>query len=101
MGNDRMKAVSVSASKDKSGKMHISLTNIDNKNSQEVEIGLTGFKAKQVSGRILTSLKVQDHNTFDNPAKVAPKSFNNASLSGGNLKLSMTPNSVIVLELTE
>lgn len=101
LGNNRIKAVSVSASKDKSGKMHISLTNIDNKNKQEVEIGLNGFKATQVTGRILTSLKVQDHNTFDNPANVAPKSFNNATLSGGNLRVSMPANSVIVLELTE
>lgn len=101
MGVDRIQAVSVSASKDPSGKMHISLTNIDNKNSQEVIIGLTGFKATQVKGRILTSSKVQDHNTFDNPTKVAPKTFKNASLSRGNLKVNMPPNSVIVLELVE
>jgi alpha-N-arabinofuranosidase len=101
MDNDHIKAVSVSASKDKSGKMHISLTNIDNKNSQEIEISLTGFKAKQFTGRILTSPKVQDHNTFDNPTKVVPKNFNDATLSKGNLKVNMPPNSVIVLELTE
>lgn len=101
LGNDRIKAVSVSASKDKSGKVHISLTNIDNKNSQEVEISLTGFKAKRVNGRILTSSKVQDHNTFENPENVVPKSINNATLTGGNLKVSMPANSVVVLELTE
>jgi alpha-N-arabinofuranosidase len=99
MGDNRIQAVSVSASKDQSGMMHISLTNIDNKNSQEVEIDLKGFKAKQVKGRILTSLKVQDHNTFDNPTNVVPKTFNDASISEGNLKVNMPPNSVIVLEL--
>ena len=101
IGDKHIKAVSVSASKDKSGKIHISLTNIDNKKSQEVEIGLNGFKATQSTGRILTSSKVQDHNTFDNPAKVTPRSFNNAILSKDNLKVSMPPNSVVVLELTE
>ena len=60
---------------------------------------MKGMNAKQVSGRILTSLKVQDHNTFDNPTNVAPKTFNDASMSKGTLKLSMPPNSVIVLEL--
>ncbi len=99
MGNNRIQAVSVSASKDQSGMMHISLTNIDNKNNQEVEIDLKGFKAKQLKGRILTSSKVQDHNTFDNPANVVPKTFNGASISEGNLKVNMPPNSVIVLEL--
>jgi len=99
MGDDHIQAVSASASKDQSGKIHISLTNSDNRNSQEVEISVNGFKAKQVTGRILTSAKVQDHNTFDNPARVAPETFNDASLSEGNIKVNMPPNSVIVLEL--
>lgn len=101
MGNDRIQAVSVSASKDKSGKMHISLTNIDNKNSQEIEIALNGFKTKHLTGRILTSSNVHDHNTFENPTKVTPKSFNKASLVKGSLKVEMPPCSVVVLELIE
>jgi alpha-L-arabinofuranosidase len=99
VGNNRIQAVSASASKDKSGKIHISLTNIDNIKGQEVEIELKGNKAKQVTGKILTSSKVQDHNTFDNPTNVVPKTFNDVSISKGNLKVSMPPNSVIVLEL--
>jgi alpha-N-arabinofuranosidase len=101
LGDKKLQAVSVSASIDESGKMHISLTNIDNKNDQEVELGLKGFNTKNVTGRILTSSKVQDHNTFDNPTKVVPKSFNKATLSGDNLVVNMPPNSVIVLELDE
>ena len=99
MGSDRIPAVSVSASKDQSGKVHISLTNIDNKNNQAVEIDLKGFNAKQATGRILTSSKVQDHNTFDNPANVEPKTFSDFSVSGSNIKVNMPPISVIVLEL--
>jgi alpha-N-arabinofuranosidase len=99
MGDNRIPAVSASASKDESGKLHISLTNIDNIKRQEVEIDLKGFKAKQVTGRILTSSKVQDHNTFDNSTNVGPKTFKDASISGSNLKVNMPPNSVIVLEL--
>jgi len=99
MGSNRIQAVSVSASKDQSGKLHISLTNIDNVKSQVAEIDIKGFKAKQVTGRILTSSKIQDHNTFDNPTNVVPKAFNDASLSEGKLKVNIPPNSVIVLEL--
>jgi alpha-N-arabinofuranosidase len=99
MGDNRIPAVSASASKDQSGKLHISLTNIDNTKGQEVEIDLKGFKAKHVTGRILTSSKVQDHNTFDNLTNVVPKTFKNASISEGILKINMPPNSVIVLEL--
>jgi alpha-N-arabinofuranosidase len=101
MGEERIPAVSASASIDEPGKMHISLTNIDHNNSRKVEIDIKGYKAKKVNGRILTSAKIQDHNTFDNPEKVVPKAYNEASLSKGNLVVDMPPNSVIVLELTE
>lgn len=100
-GDNKIPAVSVSASKDQSGKMHISLTNIDNKNVQSVEISLAEFKATSVTGRILTSSKVQDHNTFDNPTKVTPQNFKDTSLSKGTLKVILPPNSVVVLELVE
>jgi alpha-N-arabinofuranosidase len=99
VGDNRIPAVSASASKDQSGKLHISLTNIDIVKGQEVEIDLKGFTVKQVTGRILTSSKIQDHNTFENPAYVVPKTFNDASISKGTLKVSMPPHSVIVLEL--
>jgi len=97
--DDRIQAVSVSASKDQSGEIHISLTNIDNTNSQDVEIDFRDYNPKQVSGRILTSSKVQDHNTVDHLTKVEPKAFKDASISGGRIILKMPPNSVIVLEL--
>ena len=100
-GDKKIQAISASVSIEKSGKMHISLVNIDNKNDQEVEVNLKGFNAKNVTGRILTSSKVQNHNTFANPTKVVPKSFNQTTLSGESLLVNMPPNSVIVLELNE
>ena len=101
IGDKSIQAVSVSASIDDSGKMHISITNIDNSNEQKVEINTKGFLAKKVTGRILTSSKIQDHNSFDNPKKVGPESYNGTKLSGNKLLLKMPPNSVIVLELEE
>ncbi len=101
MGDKRIPAVSVSSSIDTTGKLHISLTNIDNKKSQKVEMDLKGYKAKRVTGRILTSSKVQDHNTFNNPETVAPEVFDNVQLSGDKLVVTMPPISVVVLELTE
>jgi alpha-N-arabinofuranosidase len=100
-GSTRIQAVSASASKDQSGKLHISLTNIDNTKEQQVDIALHGFKPSQITGRILNSAKVQDSNTFDSPNNVTPKIFKNMSLSKDNVKVNMPPNSVVVLELTE
>ncbi|MBN2348086.1 MAG: alpha-N-arabinofuranosidase [Bacteroidales bacterium] len=98
--NDKkLQALSVSASIDESGKMHISLTNIDNKNNQKVEIEIEGYTPKNVTGRMLTSTKIQDHNTFDSPEKVVPSDFNETKLSKNNLIINMPPNSVVVLEL--
>jgi alpha-N-arabinofuranosidase len=101
MGEERIPVLSASASMDKSEKMHVSLTNIDNNNPQKVEIEIKGYTAKKVRGRILTSEKIQDHNTFDNPKKVVPENFDGASLSKGILMVEMPANSVVVLELSK
>ncbi|SDM31051.1 alpha-N-arabinofuranosidase [Catalinimonas alkaloidigena] len=92
-------AVSASASKDQSGKIHITLTNIDPTKKQEVPINLRGMKASKVSGRVLASGKIQDYNTFDQPNKVQPTEFKGAKLKGETLTVSMPPASVVVLEL--
>jgi alpha-N-arabinofuranosidase len=99
MGDKKLKAVSASASRDKNGAVHISLTNIDAHNAQDVTIDVSNLKVKTVTGRILQSAKLQDHNSFDDPKKITPAPFNGASISGSNLRLKMPPFSVVVLEL--
>ena len=99
MGSEKLKAVSASASMDKNKVMHISLVNIDGKKEQEISIDLRGAKPVSVTGRILTSPQLQDHNTFENPDKIKPAVFKGASLSGNMLKLKLPPFSVVVLEV--
>jgi len=98
-GSEKLPAVSVSASKDKNGVTHISLVNIDPKNAQPISLTLKGLKAKGVTGRILTSAKMQDYNTFDNPNKIKPVAFTGAQLKGDALSVSLPPVSVVVLEV--
>src|SRR4030095_14342063 len=99
LGDKKIKAVSASASKDKSGDVHISLVNIDAHNAQEITIELNDISAKSVTGRILRSEKLQDHNSFDNPGKVKPSVFNNAVLNGNSVSVKLPPFSVLVLTL--
>ncbi len=99
MGDKKMKAVSSSASRDKNGVVNISLTNIDAHNAQDINIDISSLKVKTVTGRILQSGKLQDHNSFDDPKKITPAAFSGATLSGSNLTLKMPPFSVVVLEL--
>jgi alpha-N-arabinofuranosidase len=98
-GKEKLPAISASASKDSTGALHISLVNIDAKATQEVNISLEGGNYKTVGGRILTSNKLQDHNTFEEPAKLKPAPFQGASLKGKTLSVKMPPFSVVVLEL--
>lgn len=98
-GKEKLPAVSASASRDKAGKIHISLVNIDPGHPQEVSVSLRGVVAKNVSGRILTSQKVQDFNSFDQPNRIKPADFKGATLNGDLLKVTLPPVSVVVLEL--
>jgi alpha-N-arabinofuranosidase len=98
-GNEKLPAVSASASRDGQGLTHISLVNIDSKNVQEVVIDVRGAKYTSVSGRILVSDKLQDHNSFEAPQKVKPATFKQATLSGTSMKVTLPAHSVVVLEL--
>lgn len=98
-GNEKLPAVTASASVDAKGAAHISLVNIDSKKTQEVTIQLYGSKYKNVSGRILKSATLQDHNSFEAPDKIKPVAFKDAKLDNGVLKVTLPPFSVTVLEL--
>jgi alpha-N-arabinofuranosidase len=98
-GNEKLPAVSVSASKDKNGVTHISLVNIDASKPQSVSIDLRGITATAVSGRILTSKKLQDYNSFEQPGKIQPVVFKDAKIAGGTLQVQLPPFSVVVLTL--
>jgi alpha-N-arabinofuranosidase len=99
LDNQSLPALSVSASKDSLGRTHISLTNIHAAEAQDINIDLQGAQFKNVSGRILTSAKLQDYNSFDNPNKIVPAPFKGASLKGTALSVKVPPFSVVVLEL--
>ena len=98
-GNEKLPAISASASVDKAGKTHLSLVNIDASKSHEVAVSLKGVAGKTISGRILTAPRLQDHNTFDKPNTVAPVAFANFKRNGDNLSVTMPPYSVVVLEI--
>jgi alpha-N-arabinofuranosidase len=95
----QLTAVSASASKDASGALNISLTNIDYSKSHEVTINLRGEDFSKISGQMLSSAKINDHNTFEQPNKVAVKSFSDAKLEKGVLKFTIPAYSVIVLNV--
>jgi len=98
-GNEKLPAVSVSASKDKNGVTHISLVNIDAAKSQDISVNIDGAKYTSVTGRIITSKKLQDYNSFEEPNKIQPVDFKDAKISTNSLQIKLPPFSVVVLTL--
>jgi alpha-N-arabinofuranosidase len=91
--------VSSTASKDKNGMVHISLSNANLDNSQTVNINLSGLKVKKVTGEMLTSAKITDYNSFENPNTVRLASFKDAKLNKNLLKVKLPAMSIVTLEL--
>jgi alpha-N-arabinofuranosidase len=98
-GTDKLPAINMSASKDKQGKVHLTITNIDATRAIPLQLTLAGINFSTVEGKILTSPKFTDINTFVNPGVVKPAVFKNATLSGNVLQVQMPPLSVVALEL--
>lgn len=95
---ESLPAVSVSASKDSTGAVHISAVNIDSEKENEVEFDLSGFDIDDFNAEILVSEELQDHNTFDEPKKITPSEFKDFKFKKGTLKMTLPPFSVVVLE---
>jgi len=95
---ETLPAISASASRDKNGSVHISLVNIDANNENSIEFSFEDLGVKTFTAMILSSEKLQDHNTFDNPNKIHPKTFKEFKIKNGNLSITLPPFSVVMLE---
>ncbi len=92
-------AVSASASRDKKGIVHITLTQADPHNEIEINLDIRGLQAGSVKGRILTAKELNAHNTFENPDVVKTVDFTGAKLNKNMLTVKLPPASVVMLEL--
>jgi alpha-N-arabinofuranosidase len=97
-GEKSLPALSASASKDKNGLIHISVVNIDATKENTIEIDLKELGVQKMTGTILSSSKLQDHNTFNNPNKISPKIFKELEVKNNTLLVKIPAFSVIVLE---
>jgi alpha-L-arabinofuranosidase len=97
---EELPAVSVSASTDSTGAIHISAVNIDAHNAQRISFKVDASqKIGSIKGRILTSPKLQDHNSFANPDKVKPVEYKGATVKDESIELEIPPFSVLLLEV--
>ena len=98
-GEQKIPGMSVSASVDKSGAIHVTLCNLNATRPASVTCDLQGASPKSVSGRVLTSSDMTAHNTFDQPDTIKPAPFNDVQLASGGFTTTLPAKSVVVLEL--
>jgi len=92
--------VSVSASKDASGAIHISLCNMDHQSKADVNLELRGMLGGfKVTGTTIASTVTDAHNTFDQPDRVRPVPFDSFTIEGTNVQANLAPMSVTVLKV--
>ena len=99
VGRASLPTISASASRGQDGVVHLSLVNIDARQARAVSVTLNGSSVTEISGRILTSGDIHDHNTFENPERVQPVAYDQAQLDGNTLTVPLPPFSVVVLAL--
>jgi alpha-N-arabinofuranosidase len=98
-GDQKIPAVSASASRTAAGQVNLSLVNTDPNRPAQVTCKLVGFAARQVAGRVLTAGAVNAINTFDAPTTVQPRPFAGAALTADGLTVTLPAKSVVVLAL--
>lgn len=100
-GDKKFPSISVSASKNTQGIVHITMANVNPDKDQTVNINLDGMNTKKlkVNGKILTAPTLEAHNTFDQPDAVKPTEFKNIKVNQAGLVVKVPAKSIISLEL--
>jgi alpha-N-arabinofuranosidase len=98
-GMDSIPALSVSASKDKEGRIHVSLANLHPTKAQNLRCELRGTTGSRVSGEIITAATMNAYNDFGQPDAVNIKPFTGAQLQNGILTVSLPAKSIVTLEV--
>lgn len=93
-------SINVSASKDASGKIHITLVNLDPNTENPVTINLGLNQNVSVTGEVITSKNMNDYNDFGQAPKVAIAKFDKFKIGNGQLNVTMPSKSVVCLEIT-
>lgn len=101
-GESAIPQLSASASINDKNEIHLSLCNLHPTEGLNVQFQLRGetwSEVAKVSGTLLTAEEMNAHNSFENPNRVKPVSFEGASLNKNELSVSLPPKSVVTLKL--
>ncbi|MCL2774542.1 MAG: alpha-N-arabinofuranosidase [Oscillospiraceae bacterium] len=100
--NERIPAVSCTASKSSSGEINITITNIDSENEYEFEIEIRGAASiNSVSSEILTADKINSVNTFEKLDTVTTQTYDGFTVKDGVFTVKLAPKSLVLIKLCD
>lgn len=94
-----MPDLSVTASKDAEGRLHVSIANPVHDQAQTVILDFDELKPKNVVSEVLSGPSIQAYNDFGKEPAVAPKPFTDFRKHGKSLTVTVPAASVVCLEL--
>lgn len=97
-GAVRLPGLSVSASKDKAGKLHLTIVNLDPARASKVAIRLDGGTWKRATAKVLTADRIDTRITFDGADPFVPAPLP-ARLSQGRVEVQVPSKSVSLIEV--
>lgn len=97
-GGLSLPALDAVAARDSSGKLWLSLVNVDPERPEKVVLRANGQPVRQAVGEVLTAPRVDAVNTFVAPETVTPKPVR-ASAAGGMVTVTLPPKSITVVSL--
>ena len=99
INSQKIPAVNISASEDAQNRVHLSLVNLDAQKTVEVRADLGDIKWTTNTAQILTSGKITDTNTFEDPANVGIHNFTGMQRNGNTLSVKLPPHAIVLIEL--
>ena len=93
--------LSVSASRNAAGVVHITLCNLDPHNAADISLRLSaGSEIGGVSGRLVTAPTMQTHNTFARPEAIQAVALTSIAQHNEEVQVGLPPMSVALVALT-
>jgi alpha-N-arabinofuranosidase len=97
-GDVRLPGISVSASRDAAGKLHLTVVNLDPARASRIAVSVKGGKWRQAAGKVLTAAAIDTRVRFDAPDPFVPKPLA-TGVDGETLSVTVPAKSVSLIEL--
>jgi alpha-N-arabinofuranosidase len=97
-GATRLPGLSVSASRDRSGTLHLSIVNLDPSSDRAIQVALNGGAWSRAAARTLTAAAIDTRVRFDAPDPFVPRSVP-VRIAKGRATLTVPSKSVTLVEI--